>query len=82
LPLVYKAGETRESLGLTGEEVFDIEGLASNLKPGKILKVKATSADGKSKTFEVVSRIDTPMELEYYKNGGILLYVLRMLNNS
>lgn len=82
LPLIYKPGETRESLGLTGEEIFDIEGLANDLKPGKVLKVKATSADGKSKTFEVISRIDTPMELEYYKNGGILLYVLRMLNNS
>lgn len=82
LPLKYKDGQSRESLGLTGEEVFDIEGLSENLKPGKVLTVKATGADGKVKSFEVVSRIDTPMELEYYKNGGILLYVLRMLNNS
>lgn len=80
LPLVYKNGETRESLGLSGEEIFDIEGLTKDLKPHKILKVKATDGKGKEKFFEVVTRIDTPMELEYYKHGGILLYVLRMLH--
>ncbi|MSR78340.1 MAG: aconitate hydratase, partial [Candidatus Omnitrophica bacterium] len=74
LPLVYENGETRQSLGLTGEENFSITGIADGLKPGKKLCV---TAGGKS--FQVICRIDTPVELEYYKHGGILQYVLRQL---
>jgi aconitate hydratase len=73
LPLVFKPGQTRESLGLTGEEVFEIA-IDDSLKPGQDVVVKA---DGK--TFTTTCRIDTPVELEYYRNGGILQTVLRKL---
>jgi aconitate hydratase len=76
LPLQFINGENAKSLGLTGLETFDIEGLTTMSVKQKI-KVKATSPDGKVKEFTVVSRIDTPNELEYYKHGGILPYVLR-----
>ena len=81
LPLQFQPGENAESLGLTGEEVFDILGLDDASKPGGRLEVQATSVDngGVSKTFEVVVRIDTPQESEYYRHGGILHYVLRQL---
>ena len=81
LPLQFQPGENAESLGLTGEEVFDILGLDDASKPGGRLEVQATSVDngGASKTFEVVVRIDTPQESEYYRHGGILHYVLRQL---
>jgi len=78
LPLEFKPGETRESLGLTGHEVFEIEGIAS-LSPKKSLTVKAKSADGKEKTFSAIARADTPEEVSYYHHGGILQYVLRQL---
>jgi aconitate hydratase len=76
LPLVYKKGETRVSLGLTGLETFDIT-LAENIKPGQDVIVKATAPDGKVTTFATTCRIDTPVEVEYYRNGGILHTVLR-----
>jgi aconitate hydratase len=76
LPLVYKKGQTRTSLGLTGEEVFDIA-IDSGLKPLQDVKVTATSADGKKMEFSTTCRIDTRIEIEYYKNGGILQTVLR-----
>ena len=81
LPLQFKSGESAESLGLSGEEVFDIQGLSDASKPGGRLNVVATSVNngGASKTFEVVVRIDTPQESEYYRHGGILHYVLRQL---
>ena len=81
LPLQFQPGENAESLGLTGEEVFDILGLDAASKPGVQLKVTATSADngGAARTFEVAVRIDTPQESEYYRHGGILHYVLRQL---
>jgi aconitate hydratase len=78
LPLEFTNGETRQSLGLTGFETFDIEGLDGGLKPRAKLTVKA-EGDGASKTFTVVARIDTPEEMRYYTNGGILPYVLRQL---
>jgi len=78
LPLEYAPGQNAASLGLTGEEVFAIEGLASAIASRKIT-VKATSADGKSKEFAATVRIDTPQEREYYRHGGILQYVLRQL---
>jgi aconitate hydratase len=75
LPLEFLPGQSRESLGLSGEETFSITGISENLTPGKILQV---STDG-GKAFEVRARIDTPQEVEYYQHGGILQYVLRQL---
>ena len=77
LPLEYQAAETRESLGLTGNEVFDIEGISS-LSPKKPISVKATLA-GKETTFSAIARADTPEEVSYYRHGGILQYVLRQM---
>ena len=80
LPLEFTNGETRQSLGLTGFESFDIAGVDEGLKPRARLKVTAKPAGGgAAKTFEVLARIDTPEELNYYRNGGILPYVLRQL---
>ena len=83
LPLQFADGETVESLGLTGEEIFSFPGLTSMLKEkfasGRTLKVTATAADGSTKTFLARVRIDTPQEIEYYEHGGILLYVARQL---
>jgi aconitate hydratase len=78
LPLEFKAGENRESLGLTGHEVFDIEGVSA-LTPRKEATVHAKAKDGSAKTFKVVVRVDTPEEVSYYKHGGILQYVLRQM---
>jgi aconitate hydratase len=78
LPLQFKPGENRESLGLTGQEVFSIEGVAS-LAPGKTIAVHAKSEDGKEKQFSALARIDTPEEVSYYHHGGILQYVLRQM---
>ena len=83
LPLQFKEGENRETLGLTGFEEYTIEGIAENLYPQKTLKVTAKSNDGSIKTFEVIARLDTPVEVEYYVNGGIMQTVLRkLLKNS
>jgi aconitate hydratase len=86
LPLQFAAGESVESLGLTGEEVFDFAGLAAMLKSkfanGKMLKVTAKAADGSSKQISAMVRIDTPQEVLYYENGGILQYVLRQLASN
>jgi aconitate hydratase len=79
VPLQFKQGENPKSLGLTGYETFAISGIADNLTIGKELSVKAMSDDGKATEFKVVCRIDTPAELDYYRNGGILEYVLRQL---
>jgi aconitate hydratase len=82
LPLEFVNGESKDSLGLTGEEVFDLVGLAdavaSEFGGGKLLTMKATSATG-AKEFTVRVRIDTPQEVKYYVNGGILPFVLRSL---
>jgi aconitate hydratase len=72
VPCEYLNGETAESLGLTGKENFTITGIAEDFKPGKILEV--TAGD---KYFQVKARVDTPLEIEYLKNGGVLNYVLR-----
>jgi aconitate hydratase len=79
LPLQFAAGETRETLGLTGFETYAIEGVKAAVGGTGKAKVRAVAADGKTKEFEVVVRIDTPQEAEYYRNGGILPYVLRQL---
>ena len=79
LPLEFADGATRQSVGLTGFETFDIQGLDDSLRPRSRLTVRATRPDGTSLQFAVVTRIDTPEELSYYRNGGILPYVLRQL---
>ena len=81
LPLQFKPGQTWQSLCLTGEETFDL-GDVSNLTPQCDLTVTATTADGKQTTFDVTVRIDTPVEIVYFKNGGILQTVLRKLANN
>ncbi|WP_328999185.1 aconitate hydratase AcnA [Kribbella sp. NBC_00709] len=81
LPLQYPEGENAESLGLTGEETFDISGVTA-LNDGSIpstVHVTVTGVDGSQKEFDAVVRIDTPGEADYYRNGGILQYVLRSL---
>jgi aconitate hydratase len=77
LPLQFESGQGWDTLGLNGHETYDIVGLDDYLKPGQTLTVKATAADGSVKTFPVTARINTPVELEYYRNGGILHTVLR-----
>jgi aconitate hydratase len=79
LPLEFMPGETRQSLGLTGFERYDVEGLDQTLTPRATLRVSATASDGTARTFSVRARIDTPEELSYYTHGGILPYVLRQL---
>ncbi len=81
LPLQFKAGDTAELLGLTGEEVFDVSGVPAALdgKGPKEVTVRAKPVGGATKEFRAVVRIDTPMEVEYYRHGGILEYVLRQL---
>jgi aconitate hydratase len=79
IPLEFLPGENRETLGLTGEETFAIEGIAEGLAPRKRVRVTATASNGKSKSFEALARIDTAVELDYYRHGGILNYVLRQL---
>jgi aconitate hydratase len=78
LPLEFKAGENRETLGLTGQEVFEIEGVAS-LSPKKTIVVRTKSGDASTKTFTAMARVDTPEEVSYYHHGGILQYVLRQM---
>ena len=86
LPLQFLANETPESVGLTGKEVFEITGLAGVLAEGfprgKELVVKATRPDGSGVQVTVTVRIDTPQELQYYRHGGILEYVLRQLSGT
>jgi aconitate hydratase len=77
LPLQFASGDTRDSLGLSGEEVFDIV-IDDNLQPGQQIEVLASGATGEQR-FQTVCRIDTPVELEYYRNGGILQTVLRRM---
>jgi aconitate hydratase len=79
LPLQFLDGENCKSLGLTGFETFTIEGIATDLRPQKKMSVKVTNAAGETKTFSALCRIDTPNEVDYYKHGGILQYVLRSL---
>ncbi|MGO4250013.1 aconitate hydratase AcnA [Paenarthrobacter sp. RAF54_2] len=82
LPLQFPAGESAATLGLTGTETFSVEGVTAlnNGTTPKTLKVTATAEDGTSKSFDAVLRIDTPGEADYYRNGGILQYVLRQIS--
>ena len=79
LPLQFEEGQNRDTLSLGGFETYDLDGIAQGLQPGKKLCVKAKGQDGSVKTFNVITRIDTPNELDYYRHDGILQYVLRSL---
>ena len=78
LPLQFKEGDTRQSLGLGADDTFTIKGLG-NLSPAQDVEVEVTHGDGTKATFTALCRIDTANEMEYYRNGGILHYVLRKL---
>jgi aconitate hydratase len=77
LPLQYMAGENAASLGLDGSEIYTTHGLNDSLTPGQIITIHAQKADGSVTVFQTVCRIDTPVEVDYYRNGGILHTVLR-----
>jgi len=83
VPLEYPGGASALSLGLTGREMVDVEGLEKGIErgfaDGKTVTVRATAEDGKVTTFQARVRLDTPQEVEYYRHGGILQYVLRKL---
>jgi len=80
LPLQFHAGDNVQSLGLTGFETFDILcGPAELLQPGRTVTVRAVAPAGETKSFQAICRIDTPVEVEYYRNGGILQTVLRQM---
>jgi aconitate hydratase len=81
LPLEFRQGECREALGLDGTETFDIT-LTDKLQPRDAVEVTATKTDGTKVRFTTLCRIDTPVEIEYYRNGGILHTVLRQLAKS
>jgi aconitate hydratase len=78
IPMEFVGGASASSLGLSGHEVFEITGIESGIKPGKMLSVRATGPNG-TKTFDVKARIDTPAEVDYLRHGGILQFVLRHL---
>ncbi|HET7216381.1 MAG TPA: aconitate hydratase AcnA [Terriglobia bacterium] len=77
LPLQFRQGESAASLGLTGEEVFDITGLGEHIQPGSEISITAVGPDGKRKSFKATARLDSEVEVTYYRNGGILPAVLR-----
>jgi aconitate hydratase len=79
LPLQFLQGESAQSLALTGEETIEIAGLSDDLKPRSMIEVLATKPNGDKITFKAIVRIDTPVEIDYYRNGGILPTVLRKL---
>jgi aconitate hydratase A / 2-methylisocitrate dehydratase len=77
MPLEFLPGQSRTTLGLTGQETLDVEGLADGLAPRKRVRVRARAADGRACEFEAVARVDTPDDVTYYRHGGLLPYVLR-----
>ncbi|MFM0730196.1 aconitate hydratase AcnA [Paraburkholderia sediminicola] len=79
LPLQFKGSDSVQSLGITGEETFDVEGLGNDFKPQQEVTLVIHGKDGKEKRVQVLLRIDTPIEVDYYKHGGILPFVLRSL---
>ena len=79
LPLQFGDGTNAASLGLAGTETFSITGLTDSIQPGQQLSLEIQSQDGGSRTIPVKLRIDTPIEIEYYKHGGILPFVLKQL---
>jgi aconitate hydratase len=79
LPLQFLEGENTASLGLTGQEVFDVSGLGDDIRPRPVVTITAASSDGSRKNFKAIARLDTAVEVNYYRNGGILPTVLRSL---
>ncbi len=79
LPLEFLPGDSAEALGLRGTEIFDVAGISGGLEHGARVRVSASSADGERLRFEALARLDTAVEVEYYRNGGILQTVLRQL---
>ena len=79
IPLEFKAGQSADTLGLTGEETFDFSGIDAGMKPGQDVTVTAKTSDGTKMEFKVRLRLDTPVEIDYVKNGGILQTVLKKL---
>jgi aconitate hydratase len=79
LPLQFKGTDSVQSLGITGEETYDIEGLGADFKPQQEVTLVIHGKDGTTQRVPVLLRIDTPIEVDYYKHGGILPYVLRSL---
>jgi aconitate hydratase len=79
LPLQFKGSDSVQSLNITGEETFDIEGLSSDIKPQQEVTLVIHRKDGSEQRVTVLLRIDTPIEVDYYKHGGILPFVLRSL---
>ena len=82
LPLQFKDGVTRRTLGLTGDEIIDVAGFARKIEPGMDLTLRIRRPDGSLRSMPVTCRIDTLDEVEYYRHGGILPYVLRQLMRS
>ena len=82
LPLQYREGESATTLGLSGQEVFDVTGLSDAIRPRSEVTVTAIATDGTKKTFHAVARLDSAVEVNYYRNGGILPTVLRSLLKS
>jgi len=79
LPLLFPEGVTRQTLGLDGSELIDLEGVAGGVTPGMNITCRITRADGSSESLDLLCRIDTAEEAEYFRHGGILHYVLRGL---
>ena len=79
IPLQFMDGESAQSLGLTGSERITIDGIGASVEPGSTVSVAATNDDGTTKTFDVLCRVDTAIEAEYYEHGGLLPYVLRQM---
>ncbi|MGJ3244093.1 MAG: aconitate hydratase AcnA [Opitutales bacterium] len=82
LPLQFREGDSARSLGLDGTETFSLGGIGDNLEPGQAVELNIRRADGSEETVTVTCRIDTAIEVDYYKHGGILQYVLRQLLGS
>ncbi|MEA1901373.1 MAG: aconitate hydratase AcnA [Thermodesulfobacteriota bacterium] len=82
LPLQFKQGENHKSIGLDGTEIYEVAGIENKFEPLKELSVFAQGKDGKKTEFRVIARIDSPIELSYYRHGGILAYVLRNMSDN
>jgi len=82
LPLQFTSGQNRESLGLTGEETYDVVGIHDHIKPGETLQVRVHRPVGSQSTFDVIARIDSAIEVQYYRHGGVLQMMLRQLLNG
>ena len=82
LPLEFPPDSNAQSLGLTGREVFDIEGIEAAISNGGKVRVRAVAEDGTVREFEAKARVDTPQEAEYFRHGGILPYVVRQLREK